>query len=104
MTDKTWAQELLPDGPDWVTELIEAECNRRDAKIADLEHRLARVQFWLEGIEGEIEARRADLANRIRVGGQQVPFHGDFCAVPPSGIIKISWWCRALRAAMEGKE
>ena len=50
MTDKTFAQELLPDQPDWITELIDEELQRRDAKIAELIAERDRYRDALEGL------------------------------------------------------
>lgn len=36
------------------------------------------------------------------LGGQQVPFHGDFASALPSTMIQLRWWARELRTASRG--
>lgn len=52
----------------------------------------------IDGLEREVDAACAYWANKGK-GGMQVPFHGDFANTPPSGLHRLKWWIRELRAA-----
>jgi hypothetical protein len=57
-----------------------------------------RLRLFVSGLFHEVEAAKAYRA--APKGGQQVPFHGDFANVPPSGLSRLNWWLREIGYAM----
>ena len=47
------------------------------------------------------EVFQAAVANRRGKGGQQVPYHGDFCSIPPSTIRDLENWVKIFKAALD---
>jgi len=45
----------------------------------------------------ETVAAAARANARRGQGGQQVPFHGDFCAATPSVLNRLEWWAKHLK-------
>jgi len=53
---KRWADELIPDQPEWVRDLIEVEIGRRNAENARLRRLLRRSRMYVPGdvhVDGE---------------------------------------------------
>jgi len=50
-----------------------------------------RDTYWDE-LEAICEIFTAAIASKEKKGGQHVPYHGDFCSVPPSTIGQMKWW------------
>lgn len=60
--------------------------------VAEIRHHRAAVQAFSDTVEDAVRAN----ANRGK-GGQQVPFHGDFCAATPSVLNRLEWWARRFK-------
>lgn len=60
--------------------------------LAELYRRRAAVKAFCETVDAAV---RANV--RRGQGGQQVPFHGDFCAATPGVLNRLEWWARHLK-------
>jgi len=65
---------------------------------APLERMLALESFvtgFAEMAEGAVAHHRGPKT------GMQVPYHGDFANLPPSGVSRLEWWGKAAREALK---
>jgi hypothetical protein len=60
--------------------------------LAELYRSRAAISAFAETVDAAVRANA-----RRGQGGQQVPFHGDFCAATPSVLNRLEWWARYLK-------
>lgn len=76
--------------------------------IAELRQSVAALQSQVDAVAPVVESFAETVKAAARAmdsrgkGGQQVPFHGDFCAAGPSVMNRLEWWARQLSTAMKG--
>lgn len=59
---------------------------------AEIRRHRSAIKAFVETVEAAARANE-----RRGKGGQQVSFHGDFCAATPSVLDRLEWWARHLR-------
>jgi len=75
----------------------EGEIQRMLAEVRRFGALRAVVEAFITTVDAAIES----FARRGK-GGQQAPFHGDFCpdSVGPSAISRLKWWVREMKMAL----
>ena len=54
-----------------------------------------------EAVESFIEVAELAISSKRNKGGQQVPYHGDFCSIPPSTIRDLEQWVKIFKVALD---
>lgn len=88
------SDELDEDGREESTGLL----STARTELAALRAQLAAAERMVEHARGfmEIAAAAVSAHENKGKGGQQVPYHGDFAALPPSGVVNLRWWANAF--------
>jgi hypothetical protein len=71
------------------------------ARLVEVEKERDALHAVVEAFAVTVDTAVAAFARRGK-GGQQAPFHGDFCpdSMGPSAISRLTWWVREMRNAL----
>jgi hypothetical protein len=93
------ARESLHKGG---AEYNECDLSTLAAALLALAEERARMEKVVEAFANSVDA--ADRADDARGrGGQQVPFHGEFCNAPPSTRSVLRRYVREFKAALDAR-